>query len=155
MPTCSSDTASGTTVDVRLAGFWILTPMTNSELQLEASLWESHESCHVNMFSKFTKLSTHIRHYCIFKLLFFSFLRDRVSLYSPGCPGTHSVDQVGLKIRNPPSSASQVLGLKVCATMPSSNYFLLGILFTLRILTPFLISLPQPPPIQSPSPPAH
>jgi hypothetical protein len=22
--------------------------------------------------------------------------RDRVSLYSPGCPGTHSVDQAGL-----------------------------------------------------------
>jgi hypothetical protein len=33
-----------------------------------------------------------------------------------GCPGTHSVDQAGLKLRNPPASASQVLGLKVCAT---------------------------------------
>jgi len=32
------------------------------------------------------------------------------------CPGTHFVDQVGLKLRNPPASASQVLGLKVCAT---------------------------------------
>ncbi|GAB1285850.1 Fer-1-like protein 4 [Apodemus speciosus] len=39
-----------------------------------------------------------------------------VSLYSPGCPGTHSVDQAGLKLRNPPASASQVLGLKACAT---------------------------------------
>ena len=39
---------------------------------------------------------------------------DRVSLYSPGCPGTHSVDQAGLELRNPPASASQVLGLKVC-----------------------------------------
>jgi hypothetical protein len=38
--------------------------------------------------------------------------RDRVSLYSPGCPGTHSVDQAGLKLRNPPASAFQVLGLK-------------------------------------------
>ena len=34
----------------------------------------------------------------------------------PGCPGTHSVDQVGLELRHPPASASQVLGLKVCAT---------------------------------------
>jgi hypothetical protein len=34
------------------------------------------------------------------------FFRDRVSLYSPGCPGTHSVDQAGLEIRNPPASAS-------------------------------------------------
>jgi hypothetical protein len=40
----------------------------------------------------------------------------RVSLYSPGCPGTHSVDQAGLELRNAPTSASQVLGLKACAT---------------------------------------
>jgi hypothetical protein len=42
--------------------------------------------------------------------------RDRVSPCSPGCPGTHSVDQAGLEHRNPPASVSQVLGLKVCAT---------------------------------------
>ncbi|EDL15003.1 mCG146182, partial [Mus musculus] len=40
-------------------------------------------------------------------LVFFVF-RDKVSLYSPGCPGTHSVDQAGLELRNPPASASQV-----------------------------------------------
>jgi hypothetical protein len=45
-------------------------------------------------------------------------VQDRVSLCSPGCPGTHSVDQAGLKLRNLPTSASQVLGLKACATMP-------------------------------------
>jgi hypothetical protein len=39
----------------------------------------------------------------------------RVSLCSPGCPGTHFVDQAGLKLRNPPASASQVLVLKACA----------------------------------------
>jgi hypothetical protein len=33
-----------------------------------------------------------------------------VSLFSPGCPGTHSVDQAGLELRNLPASASQVLG---------------------------------------------
>jgi hypothetical protein len=43
--------------------------------------------------------------------------RDRVSLCSPGRPGTHSVDQVGLELRNPPASASRVLGLKACATI--------------------------------------
>jgi hypothetical protein len=42
--------------------------------------------------------------------------RDRVSLYSPGCPGTHFVDQAGLELRNLPASASRVLGLKACAT---------------------------------------
>jgi hypothetical protein len=44
----------------------------------------------------------------------FLFFRDRVFLCSPGCPGTHSVNQAGL--RNPPASASRVLGLKACAT---------------------------------------
>jgi hypothetical protein len=52
-------------------------------------------------------------------LLFCLFVfRDRVSLCSPGCPGTHSVDQAGLELRNLPASASQVLGLKACATTP-------------------------------------
>jgi hypothetical protein len=48
------------------------------------------------------------------------FFWDRVSLCSPGCPGTHSVDQAGLELRNPPASASRVLGLKACATTPGS-----------------------------------
>jgi hypothetical protein len=53
-------------------------------------------------------------------LFSFSFLvfRDKVSLYSPGCPETHYVDQAGLELRNPPASASQVLGLKAGATTP-------------------------------------
>jgi hypothetical protein len=53
---------------------------------------------------------------CLVGLVF----RDRVSLYSPGCPGTHFVDQAGLELRNLPASASRMLGLKVCATMPGS-----------------------------------
>jgi hypothetical protein len=47
---------------------------------------------------------------------FFLVFRDRVSLYSPGCPGPHFLDQAGLELRNPPASASRVLGLKACAT---------------------------------------
>jgi hypothetical protein len=51
---------------------------------------------------------------CLFVYLFILvFFQDRVSLYSPG---THSVDQAGLELRNPPASASRVLGLKACAT---------------------------------------
>jgi hypothetical protein len=46
------------------------------------------------------------------------FFRDKVSLCSTGCPGTHFVDQAGLKLRNVPASASQVLGLKACDTTP-------------------------------------
>jgi hypothetical protein len=44
--------------------------------------------------------------------------QDRVSLYSPGCPGTHFVDQAGPKLRNLPASASQVLGLKARTATP-------------------------------------
>jgi hypothetical protein len=47
---------------------------------------------------------------------------------SPGCPGTHFVDQAGLELRNLPASASQVLGLKACAT---TNAQLLIILKTM------------------------
>jgi hypothetical protein len=58
-------------------------------------------------------------------LLFFvfCFFRDRISLYSPGCPGTHCVDQAGFELRNPPASASasRVLGLKACATTPGAK----------------------------------
>ena len=40
------------------------------------------------------------------------FVCFRLSLCSRGYPGTHSVDQAGLNLRDLPASASQVLGLK-------------------------------------------
>jgi hypothetical protein len=68
-----------------------------------------------------------VRHYAwlafsFFLFFFFLVFRDRVSLCSPGYPGTHSVDQVGLELRNPPASASRVLGLKACATTPGWHF---------------------------------
>jgi hypothetical protein len=50
--------------------------------------------------------------FSFFFFFLFSFLifQDRVSLYSPGCPG-HFVAQAGLELRNPPASASWVLAL--------------------------------------------
>jgi hypothetical protein len=39
-----------------------------------------------------------------------------VSLCSPGCPGTHFVDQAGFGLRDPPASASQAVGSQVCTT---------------------------------------
>jgi hypothetical protein len=51
-----------------------------------------------------------------FWFLVFGVFWERVSLRSPRCPGTDFVDQAGLELRNPPASASQVLGLKVCTT---------------------------------------
>jgi hypothetical protein len=35
--------------------------------------------------------------------------RDRASLYSPGCPGTHFVDQAGLELQ---------AGLEICLPLP-------------------------------------
>jgi hypothetical protein len=52
----------------------------------------------------------------MFLFIFYLFILvfgDRVSLYSPGYPGTHFVDQAGLELRNLPASASQVLGLLI------------------------------------------
>jgi hypothetical protein len=56
--------------------------------------------------------------FCLFGwFLFVCLFQDRVSLCSPGCPGTHFVDhQAGLELRDPPASASQVLGSKACTT---------------------------------------
>jgi hypothetical protein len=63
-------------------------------------------------FSECAVKFTLVKHcFLVFFFLFcfvFLIFRDRVSLYSPGCPGTHSVDQAGLELRNPPASASRV-----------------------------------------------
>jgi hypothetical protein len=63
-------------------------------------------------------MHTHILFlFLVFCFWFFGLVfQDSISLYSPGCPGTHSVDQASLELRNPPTSASQVLGLKACTT---------------------------------------
>jgi hypothetical protein len=51
---------------------------------------------------------------CFYIMQVLSFIfQDKVSLCSPGYPGTHSVDQGGLELRNLPASAS---GLKACTT---------------------------------------
>jgi hypothetical protein len=43
----------------------------------------------------------------LFLSFFFLAIGDRVSLCIPGCPGTLSVDQAGLELRDPPSSVSE------------------------------------------------
>jgi hypothetical protein len=51
-----------------------------------------------------------------FFFFFFGFLETGFLCVDLGSPGSHSVDQAGLKLRDPPASASRVLGLKVCTT---------------------------------------
>ena len=65
-------------------------------------------------------------------IFFFFFSRQGFS-FSSGCPRTHSVDQAGLKLRNLPASASQVLGLKVCATTARLSGPILTTISTLYI----------------------
>jgi hypothetical protein len=43
------------------------------------------------------------------------------------------VDQTGLKLRNPPASASRALGLKVRATTPGSELLFIAILYFTHI----------------------
>jgi hypothetical protein len=73
-----------------------------------------------------TEINSFLPKWFLFRI-FVLFFRDRVSLCSPGCPGTHFVDQAGLELRNPPASASRVLGLKVCATTAWPGFFFLKI----------------------------
>ena len=47
--------------------------------------------------------------------------------YSPGYPGTHFLDHVGLELRNPPASASQVLRLKAYAATAQLSFLVLKI----------------------------
>jgi hypothetical protein len=84
----------------------VLTPTTSEGIVPGEDLYSNKEAQHLRALAA----------------LFFFFLvfRDRVSLCSLGCPGTHSVDQAGLELRNLPASASRVLGLKACATTPRS-----------------------------------
>jgi hypothetical protein len=44
--------------------------------------------------------------------------QDRVSLCSPGCPETRSVDQAGRELKEPPASASWVLVLSWVLAIP-------------------------------------
>ena len=59
---------------------------------------------------------------------------DRVSLYSSGCPRTHSVDQAGLELRNPPASPFQSAGITgVHHHRPACKYFHLSVCIYLKM----------------------
>jgi hypothetical protein len=61
---------------------------------------------------------------------------------------THFVDQAGLKLRNPPAFASQVLGLKACTTTTQLifitllNFMCMGILIAFMLAHHFVCLVP-------------
>ena len=62
---------------------------------------------------------TNINFFCLLFDCFLFFKTGFLSMCSPGCPGTHFVDQADLELRNLPASAFKVLRLKMCAPPPS------------------------------------
>ena len=94
--------------------------------------------------------------YVFLLVCLFLVFRDRVSLYIPGCPGTHFVHQAGLELRNPPASASQVLGLKAFATTPSCYFLSFFFPFFIRYLAhlhfQYYTKSPPYPPTSTPLP---
>jgi hypothetical protein len=60
----------------------------------------------------------------IYLFIYLLFFEKGFLCVALGYPGTCSVDQAGLKLRNSPASASQVLGLKACTPHCPSFYFI-------------------------------
>ena len=56
--------------------------------------------------AKFYLMTSSVDSFSFKRVLFYSFFffLDRVSLFSPGCPGTHFVVQAELELRNLPAS---------------------------------------------------
>jgi hypothetical protein len=79
------------------------------------------ESMHLGQMEIIKSLFIYYFYFIYLFILFF----ETGFLCSPGCSGTHFAEKAGLELRNLPASASQDLGLKVCATMPSYLLFLI------------------------------
>ena len=73
-------------------------------------------------------------HKSFFKIFFFFFFFETGFLcIALAVLELNSVDRAGLELRNPPTFASQVLGLKACATMPGLIFFNLFFFFLNRV----------------------
>lgn len=59
--------------------------------------------------------------FCVAPRCFTLLYREKISPYNSGKPRTHYIGQVGLELRDLPTSTSRVLGLTVYTTTPSST----------------------------------
>jgi hypothetical protein len=66
----------------------------------------------------------------LFVCLFVCFSGQGFSLYSPGCPGTHFVDQAGPELRNPSASAPPSAGMHHHAWLSDNIFFLVVTFYT-------------------------
>jgi hypothetical protein len=58
-----------------------------------------------------------------------------VSLHSLDGPGISSVDHAGLELRDSPASASEVLGLRMCATITQQEIHFFKKIYLLYVST--------------------
>ena len=101
---CSGKQVRGNTIEILGGGFSMAQRLIrNSMERIQILFWSLH---------LFVSLFVFVCLFFVFCFLFFCFFciffffRDRVSLFSPGCPGTHFVDQADLELINLPASAS-------------------------------------------------
>ena len=81
--------------------------------------WSTQRNTYLYIYTKSFSCYWILIIFCFVLLLVF---QDRVSLHSPGCPGTFCAQEVGLELRDLPASASWVMGLNVCTTNSWLNY---------------------------------
>jgi hypothetical protein len=108
-----------------LGATFILLSLIPMKLRMEETLYSKHanltfESLISSICTSKMRTLTRIQKV---QLIFLSFFWDRASLCSIGCSRICSGDQAGFKFRDPPASASQVLGLKVCTTTGAPHYW--------------------------------
>lgn len=102
------------------------------------TIWSWRKLLRPTVFPSLPVLASEIKWECI-RFVFW----DRASLCSPGCPGTHCVNQAGLELPEIHCLCPPGLGLLVCTTTLSRDTFL----FSNSVLTVswFLFGLLQSP----------
>lgn len=98
-----------------------------NSLSYHNGLWltETHVKIYISRFFWFGVFGGLFLWFCLFVIWLVGWLVfwDRVSLRSPGCLGTLSVDQASLGLRDLPAFAFSVLGWKACIIIFYISFF--------------------------------